>query len=84
MGLLSVDEKAALEKNTPTVKVWDEDGNQNTESVKKSNVSTVSNRRTKKNADSFVVHNKYGMGGNESEEEDADILDKVVDKTPMT
>ena len=38
----------------------------------------------KKGTDSFVLHNKYGMGGNESEEEDAEILDKVADKTPQT
>ena len=38
----------------------------------------------KKGVDSFVVHNKYGMGGNESEEEDDDIREKMADATPMT
>lgn len=33
----------------------------------------------KKNVDSFVVHNKYGMGGNESEEEDDEIREKMAD-----
>ena len=31
-----------------------------------------------------MVHNKYGMGGNESEEEDEAIRDKMADATPMT
>ena len=44
--------------------------------------SGVSKRSKSKNVDSFVVHNKYGMGGNESEEDDDEILDKMVDKTP--
>ena len=87
MALLNDEQRKSLQKNTPEVKVWDQDGRKessnNQDSVMRSNAST-SRTKTKKNADSFVVGNKYGMGGNESEEEDADILDQVVDKTPMT
>ena len=82
MGLLEPEEREALARHAPEVRVWDENNNEernNSDNLKQSNVksSTASIRKLKKSfaADSFVVHNKYGMGGNESEEEDTDILE---------
>lgn len=64
-GLLNDRERIALTKHVqPDADVYEEKTSQST-ALKQSKHS-----RNSKNADSFVVHNKYGMGGNDSEEED--------------
>ena len=79
-GLLNPQERKALTKHVqPRDVEIEEDHTSQSTALKHSKHS-----RNSKNADSFVVHNKYGMGGNDSEEDDDAILEKAQDKTPQT